>query len=309
MARKPAAKGDTDRERARAVADRYFDFDRDDDEGGDEQRRKRHLDEGYEDGHGTHSRPGPSPASKPTRLTQKQAAFVREYLIDFNGTQAAIRAGYSAAAASEIAYENLRKPQVRILIEAEVKERSQRATWTADALLTRLGQELTADVADLFDDKGRLLPVNQWPLIFRQGLVAGIEVEETSQADATGEMIPGTIRKIKMSDRLKRLELLGKHININAFRERAEKKGDANPMGAMLDELRGTSIRPRDASASPVIEGVVLARPAPEAPAPAQEPQPPAPTPSPMEPPAPTRTAPKPFTLPLAGAGLKPRAS
>lgn len=52
-------------------------------------------------------------------LTPKQRRFVEEYLIDRNGLQAAIRAGYSKNAAQEIAYENLRKPQ----IAAEIKKR------------------------------------------------------------------------------------------------------------------------------------------------------------------------------------------
>lgn len=47
-----------------------------------------------------------------SKLTDKQAKFVDEYLIDLNGTQAAIRAGYSENTASEIAYENLKKPQI-----------------------------------------------------------------------------------------------------------------------------------------------------------------------------------------------------
>ena len=45
-------------------------------------------------------------------MTPKQEAFVREYLIDLNGTQAAIRAGYSEATARAIASENLSKPDI-----------------------------------------------------------------------------------------------------------------------------------------------------------------------------------------------------
>lgn len=45
-------------------------------------------------------------------LTDKQAKFCIEYLIDLNGTQAAIRAGYSENTAASIANENLRKPEI-----------------------------------------------------------------------------------------------------------------------------------------------------------------------------------------------------
>jgi Terminase small subunit len=50
-------------------------------------------------------------------LTAKQQFFVREYLVDLNATQAAIRAGYSKNCASEIGYENLRKHQIAAAID------------------------------------------------------------------------------------------------------------------------------------------------------------------------------------------------
>lgn len=52
------------------------------------------------------------------QLTDKQAAFVREYAVDKNGTQAAIRAGYSPRTAREMATENLAKPAIRSAVDA-----------------------------------------------------------------------------------------------------------------------------------------------------------------------------------------------
>lgn len=51
------------------------------------------------------------------KLTDKQKIFCREYIIDWNATRAAIVAGYSEKTASEVAYENLRKPQIEKYIE------------------------------------------------------------------------------------------------------------------------------------------------------------------------------------------------
>lgn len=56
--------------------------------------------------------------AKAGELTPKQAAFVREYLVDFNGTQAAIRAGYSKNSAGAIAVENLTKPIIQEKVKA-----------------------------------------------------------------------------------------------------------------------------------------------------------------------------------------------
>lgn len=60
-------------------------------------------------------------------LTDKQEQFCLEYVVDFNATQAAIRAGYSENTASEIGYENLRKPQIAERLSAL---RSEAATAT-----------------------------------------------------------------------------------------------------------------------------------------------------------------------------------
>ena len=57
-------------------------------------------------------------------LTEKELRFIDEWLADPNGTQAAIKAGYSADTASSIAYENLRKPQVvRVIAERQLATR------------------------------------------------------------------------------------------------------------------------------------------------------------------------------------------
>lgn len=50
--------------------------------------------------------------TEPRPLTDKQERFILEYLVDFNATQAAIRAGYSEDTAYSIGWENLRKPEI-----------------------------------------------------------------------------------------------------------------------------------------------------------------------------------------------------
>lgn len=68
-------------------------------------------------------------------MTPKQQAFVREYLVDLNATQAAIRAGYSAATAGAIGAENLTKPAIAAAIAAAQDERARRVEIDADAVL------------------------------------------------------------------------------------------------------------------------------------------------------------------------------
>lgn len=151
-------------------------------------------------------------------MTPKQAAFVTEYLIDLNATQAAIRAGYSARTARAMGAENLTKPDIATAIAGAKAERSTRTKVDADWLLSRLADESLADIAELYREDGSVKPVREWPLIWRQGLVAGIEVERIGEG-------AGTVTKIKISDRIKRLELIGKHIDVQAFKEKIEHSG------------------------------------------------------------------------------------
>lgn len=154
-------------------------------------------------------------------LTAKQARFVEEYLIDLNATQAAIRAGYSKNTAEKIGSENLKKPEVAAAIRSAQSNRAQETRVDAAWVLTRLAAEASADINDIYDENGALLPVKEWPLVWRQGLVTGIETEEIV---VEGVKL-GIVRKIKQSDRLRRLELIGKHIGVNAFQDIVQHKG------------------------------------------------------------------------------------
>jgi phage terminase small subunit len=80
-------------------------------------------------------------------LNNKQEAFIREYLIDFNATQAAIRAGYSKRTAGVIGCENLTKPNISEAIKKHISEK----TMTSDEVLTRLADMGRGNLADLMD--------------------------------------------------------------------------------------------------------------------------------------------------------------
>ena len=68
----------------------------------------------------------------------RQAAFVAEYLIDLNATQAAIRAGYSQRTAAQIGEQNLRKLEVAAAIQAAMAECADRTEITSRLPLAHL---------------------------------------------------------------------------------------------------------------------------------------------------------------------------
>ena len=90
------------------------------------------------------------------KLTDKQAAFVREYLVDLNATQAAIRAGYSERTASRIGPQLLGKTWVREAIEKAQAKRARRVEVTQDYVLSNLVEvvERTMQRAPVLDRKG-----------------------------------------------------------------------------------------------------------------------------------------------------------
>ncbi|CAB4131924.1 XtmA Phage terminase, small subunit [uncultured Caudovirales phage] len=92
-------------------------------------------------------------------LTPKQDMFVREYLIDLNATQAAIRAGYSAKTAYSIGEENLKKPEIAKAIQLGMDKRAEKAIITADEVLANIKR--LAGKAEEMDDTGNALRANE----------------------------------------------------------------------------------------------------------------------------------------------------
>ena len=68
-------------------------------------------------------------------LNETQKQFCNEYLIDFNGTQAAIRAGYSPKSAYSTANENLRKPEIQSYLKELIENRNERTKITQDDVI------------------------------------------------------------------------------------------------------------------------------------------------------------------------------
>jgi phage terminase small subunit len=69
-------------------------------------------------------------------LTAKQAAFVAEYLIDLNASQAALRAGYKPSTAASTGNENLQKPEIQQAVQEAMQKRAARTEITQDKVLS-----------------------------------------------------------------------------------------------------------------------------------------------------------------------------
>lgn len=162
-------------------------------------------------------------------MTQKQKRFVEEYLIDLNATQAAIRAGYSPETAGAIGAENLKKPQIQNAIARQMAERSRRTGVNADRVVQELARIAFANAGDLIDAGDATLKDDA----SRDDLAAiqSIKVKDM------GNM--GIEREIRMADKLKALELLGRHLGIFDDRLRLDAKLDTGKLDSILAQLEG----------------------------------------------------------------------
>lgn len=136
-------------------------------------------------------------------LTEKQKRFVAEYLIDLNATQAAIRAGYSEKTADRIGPELLGKTCVSAAIQEAIKKRQKRVEITQDRVLQELAAIGFANMADYAQVDGPLVSITP----------TGSLSQEQTAAIASLEQGNFGI-KLKLYDKVRALELLGKHLGV-----------------------------------------------------------------------------------------------
>jgi len=141
--------------------------------------------------------------SSERRLVPKQARFVEEYPVDYNATQAAVRAGYSKKMAGRIGYQLLENPRVRAAIQAAQKERSARLGINADRVIQELAILGFADLAEFVDWGPNGVTLRESSALDKAKRRAIVEVSETRFGV-----------KIKLADKNSALEKLCRHLGI-----------------------------------------------------------------------------------------------
>ena len=139
------------------------------------------------------------------KLTPKQARFVEEYLIDLNATQAAIRAGYSPETAQQTGSENLSKPVISSKISKAMAERSKRTGVNQDRIVLELAKIAFVNPGEVVDTE--TATIREGATSDDTAAIQSVKVKTIPTKDG-GE---GTEREIRFNDKLKALELLGKH--------------------------------------------------------------------------------------------------
>ncbi len=129
--------------------------------------------------------------TKKSPLTGKQLAFIDYYFIcDFNGTEAARRAGYKGddATLAAIAYENLRKPH----IAAEIRRRTKTRGMDADEVIGRLSDQARGTMGHFLNFEGGRqveIDLNQARELGALGLIKKIKMVETVSPSGDEEIV------------------------------------------------------------------------------------------------------------------------
>ena len=194
------------------------------------------------------------------KLTEKEELYCRKYVELLNQRQA-----YMASRDTERMKPNTvdrraselhQKPHIQARINELMAEREQRLQIDADYVLRRLVEIDQMDVLDILKEDGALKPISEWPKCWRTTL-SGLDINTTvtNYDETTTENI---LKKIKWPDKVKNLELIGKHVRVGAFREQLDhtsSDGSMTPKGAinigeLSDSAMAEILKARDAADS-----------------------------------------------------------
>lgn len=147
-----------------------------------------------------------------SKLNEKQSLFCKEYLVDLNAAQAAIRAGYSEKTARAIGHELLTKPDLQEYIQHLMNARSERIKITADYVFNAITEtiERCRQVAPVLDRKGKQV----W-----------VETPNGTEAPAF---------TFDAKNVLKGAELLGRHLKL-FDKDAAEEGNEAVPVKVVIE--------------------------------------------------------------------------
>lgn len=137
------------------------------------------------------------------KLTDKQEVFCHEYIVDFNRTQAAIRAGYSENSAKEIGCQNLTKLNIQDRIEELIQERIKRVEKNGDDVVNEYIKLAFSNISDYLNDDFSFKPLSD---VRNSEAIAGIKVTENKDGSKSIEF--------KLHDKKGSLQDLGKHYGV-----------------------------------------------------------------------------------------------
>ena len=176
-------------------------------------------------------------------MTDAQKRFCDEYLIDLNATRA-YKVAYSRCKKDETANVNgsklLRNTKVQEYISRKQKQIEKRTEVTQDRVIKELAKIAFLDIRKLYTDNGQLKNVADLDSD-TAGAISSLETLEEYDGYGDDREKIGDTQKVKLLDKTKALELLGRHLGI--FNDKLdvnvkEKEEKKNAISDILNQMQ-----------------------------------------------------------------------
>ena len=152
------------------------------------------------------------------KLTAKQQKFVDEYLIDLNATQAAIRAGYKKTEYTDTnANKLLENTRIREAVDKSMAERSRRTGINQDRVIQELARIAFVNPQNVINSEDASIRTDD-----TEDDLACVQSVKVKTMD--GEKGSSVEREVRLNDKMRALELLGKHLGM--FKDKVELDAD-----------------------------------------------------------------------------------
>lgn len=157
-------------------------------------------------------------------LTPQQLLFVEEYLVDFNGKAAAIRAGYKPKAAAAQASDILTRPNIQAEFQKRFQQKRESIGLTRENVLREIARLSFADIRKLYREDGDLVPIHELD-DDTAACVVGVEVFEEFDGEGKARVKIGETKKYKLASKTESLQMAGRHLKLFTDKHEVESTG------------------------------------------------------------------------------------
>jgi len=171
------------------------------------------------------------------KLTDKQERFCYEYCIDFNATQAAIRAGYSNKTANEQGSQNL----VKLSIQTRIKEMQSNLSSTAGiSALKVINEHAKIAFSGISKLKDGWMTLRDFESLTEdeKACIQEVQTKEARKVDGKDGIIIESWVKIKLYDKQKSLDSISNLLGFNAPTKQEITGKNGNPIEIVSDPLQ-----------------------------------------------------------------------
>ncbi len=151
------------------------------------------------------------PKATPQSLTDMQQAFIANYLLTLSATKAAVAAGYSKETAGKQGSQLLANPRISKELRKAMARRAKRLDLTAENVLREISRIAFSDIRAVMSFDGQKVTVKASDKMHSDAAAA---IQSIEQHTTESERSSNTTVKVKMHDKMRALDLAGRHLGM-----------------------------------------------------------------------------------------------